>query len=243
MAACQATLQDYNMQKVALKILVVEDNDALREATLTFLQQQGHYVRGVPSAEDTHDLTGGYVPDLYVIDLGLPDEDGLSLTRRLRASHPRAGIVITTALTQVGDRVQGYRSGADLYLSKPVHPDELAAAVTALGMRLRPDEATAQTLVLSMARLQLSGPLGRTELSGGEAAVLSALARAPGQTLERWQIGEIMGGDEAATASASSIEMRISRLRRKLQDAGATPPCIKALHRLGYTLCHPVRVE
>lgn len=231
------------MQTVALKILVVEDNDALREATLTFLQQQGHYVRGVPSAEDTNDLTGGFVPDVYVIDLGLPDEDGLSLTRRLRASHPRAGIVITTALTQLSDRVKGYSNGADLYLSKPVHPDELAVAVASLGMRLRLDPTTVPSLLLSVARLKLSGPLATVDLSGSEATVLSALARAPGQTLERWQIGEIMRGDEGSTPSGSSIEMRISRLRRKLQNAGAEQPSIKALHRVGYTLCPPVRVE
>ena len=76
------------MQSSALKILVVEDNDDLREATLAFLQSQGHYVRGVPMAEDISDLAGGFVPDIYVIDLNLPGEDGLSLTRRLRKAQP-----------------------------------------------------------------------------------------------------------------------------------------------------------
>ena len=140
------------MQDAALKILVVEDNDELREATLTFLQNQGHYVRGVAIAEDIHDVTGGFVPDVYVIDLNLPDEDGLSLTRRLRASHPNVGIVITTARTQIGDKVIGYESGADLYLSKPVHPQELMAGVVALGKRLRTLLHRDDTLVLNLSR-------------------------------------------------------------------------------------------
>jgi DNA-binding response OmpR family regulator len=231
------------MQEFALKILVVEDNDALREATLAFLQQRGHYVRGVPTAEDVNDVTGGFVPDVYVIDLGLPDEDGLSLTRRLRASHPKAGIVITTARAQLGERVNGYQSGADLYLTKPVHPDELGAAVASIGARLQLDAKPPGSLVLSAARLRLSGPKGVVELSAGEASVLGALARAPGQSLERWQIAEIISGNEHSTPSAATIEMRITRLRRKLLEAGSEQPSIKAVHKVGYTLCCPVTLE
>jgi len=95
------------MQNFALKILVVEDNDELREVTLELLQSQGHYVRGVPMAEDINDITGGFVPDIYVIDLNLPDEDGLNLTKRLRQMQPSAGIVIATARAQIGDQWDG----------------------------------------------------------------------------------------------------------------------------------------
>ena len=116
-----------SIENVALKILVVEDNDELRAATLAYLQKHGHYVRGVSMAEDIDDMTGGFFPDVYIIDLKLPGENGLSLTRRLRASHPDAGIIITTARTQFDDKLMGYESGADHYLPKPVHPKELLA--------------------------------------------------------------------------------------------------------------------
>lgn len=231
------------MQDAALKILVVEDNDELREATLTFLQNQGHYVRGVAMAEDIHDVTGGFVPDVYVIDLNLPDEDGLSLTRRLRASHPNVGIVITTARTQIGDKVIGYESGADLYLSKPVHPQELMAGVVALGKRLRTLLHRDDTLVLNLSRQQLSGPAGATDLTSSDALILSALARAPGQSLERWQLGEIISAGKTDAPTAATMEMRIARLRKKLTTAGAPQPCIKALHKVGYTLCCPVVLQ
>ncbi len=228
------------MQNFALKILVVEDNDALREATLEFLQSQGHYVRGVPMAEDINDVTGGFVPDIYVIDLNLPDEDGLSLTRRLRQTQPSAGIVIATARTQIGDRVLGYESGADLYLTKPVHPSELMAGIAALGHRLQPKTSTSkEQLQVHTAKLELSGPQGSTDLTAGELAILSALALAPGQTLERWQLMNILSKREESP-STSALEMRIARLRKKLASVGAPPPSIKSLHKLGYALCSAV---
>lgn len=231
------------MQNVALKILVVEDNDALREAMLAFLQQQGHYVRGVPMAEDIDDVTGGFVPNVYVIDLNLPDEDGLSLTRRLRAAHPNVGIVITTARAQIGDKVIGYESGADLYLTKPVDSRELMAGITALGKRLRILNHPQHAFSLDLERMQLSGPTGTAELTASDMLVLSALARAPGKKLERWQISEIVGGSHTEPTPASTLEMRITRLRKKLSAVGAPSPQIKALHKVGYALCVPLVMQ
>ncbi len=231
------------MQNAALKILVIEDNDELREATLTFLQNQGHYVRGVPMAEDINDVTGGFVPDVYVIDLNLPDEDGLSLTRRLRASHPNVGIVITTARSQIGDKVVGYESGADLYLTKPVHPQELMAGVAALGKRMRNATSLSHTLVLQLSRLSLRGPDRMVTLTTSDVQILCALARAPGQSLERWQLAEIIGASNDNAPTPASMEMRIARLRKKLANAGAPQPSIKAMHKIGYTLCCAVVLQ
>ncbi len=231
------------MQDISLKILVVEDNDALREVMLAFLQQQGHYVRGVPMAEDIDDVTGGFVPNVYVIDLNLPDEDGLSVTRRLRAAHPNVGIVITTARSQIGDKVLGYENGADLYLTKPVDSRELVAGVTALGKRLRASSDMQTPFVLELERMQLKGPDDTVELTASDVLVLSALARAPGKKLERWQIVEIIGINGNEHNGASALEMRITRLRKKLAAVGAPAPHIKALHKVGYALCVPVQIQ
>jgi DNA-binding response OmpR family regulator len=228
------------MQKFALKILLVEDNDALREATLAFLQSQGHYVRGVSSAEEVSDVEGGFLPDLYIIDLILPAEDGVSLTRRLRAAHPAVGIIITTALSRIGDKVVGYRSGADLYLTKPLDPEELIAGLESLAHRLRNLSAPPGTVELRVATLRLSGPAGSIGVSVGEATVLSAFARAPGRSLERWQLAEVISGEGQEMPSAGVIEMRIVRLRKKLVAIGAEPPGIKAIHKVGYALCMPL---
>jgi DNA-binding response OmpR family regulator len=229
------------INNVTLKILVVEDNDELREATLAFLQNQGHNVRGVPMAEDIDDVVGDFFPDVYLIDLNLPEEDGLSLTRRLRASHPNVGIVIATARTKIGDKVEGYESGADLYLTKPVHPQELIAGVAALGKRLRAlTQLQHGALALDLSHLQLKGPDGVTDLTTSDSLILSALVRAPGQCLERWQIAEILSAGNTTSASAAMMEMRITRLRKKLSIVGGPQPSIKALHKIGYVLCCPV---
>ena len=228
------------MQKFALKILVVEDNDALRAATLAFLQRHGHYVRGASSAEEVHDVEGGFVPDLYIIDLILPAEDGVSLTRRLRAAHPGVGIIITTALSRIGDKVLGYRSGADLYLTKPLDPEELIASLESLASRLRNTPSASDALTLKVSSMRLCGPGGEVPVSAGEATGLSAFARAPGRSLERWQLAEVIGGEGQNLPAAGTLEMRITRLRKKLTAIGAEPPGIKAIHKVGYTLCTPL---
>jgi DNA-binding response OmpR family regulator len=225
------------MQKFALNILLIEDNDALREATLAFLQSQGHFVRGVSSAEEVTEAEGGFLPDIYIIDLILPAEDGVSLTRRLRAAHPGVGIIITTALARIGDKVIGYRSGADLYLTKPLAPEELIAGLESLAQRLRSFSAPPGTIELKVSALRLSGPAGSVSVSFGEATVLSAFARAPGRSLERWQLAEVISGEGQETPSAGVMEMRIVRLRKKLDAIGAEPPGIKAIHKVGYALC------
>jgi len=231
------------MPGVALRILLVEDHDELREATMAFLGSRGHDVRGVPMAEDINDVSGDFVPDVYVVDLNLPDEDGLALTRRLRGAHPNAGIIITTARTKIGDRVEGYGSGADIYLVKPVHPEELLAGISALGQRLKSRAARADSLVLQLSELKLRGTDGSVDLTAGEVLILGALARAPGQSLERWQIAEVIGAGAGAGASAATLEMRIARLRKKMAAAGAPQPCIKALYKVGYALCCRVVLE
>jgi DNA-binding response OmpR family regulator len=229
------------MHDRSLKVLLIEDNDQLREATLAVLRQSGHEVVGIPMAEDLVDVTGGFMPDVYIIDVMLPDEDGLSLTRRLRANHPQAGIIITTALTTISDKVEGYASGADLYLSKPVHPRELIASLEALGNRIKPRTSDqVQGLVLQVSRLRLVGPNGDLDVSMSDVMILSAFVRAPGQRLERWQISEIVSTTQDPHPSASMIEMRIARVRKKLLMAGAVQPCMKAVHKVGYVLCCPV---
>lgn len=233
------------MSDFALKILLVEDNDELREATLAFLQNRGHFVRGVSAAEELGDLSGAFVPDVYVIDLNLPEEDGLSLVRRLRSVHPAVGIVVTTARSEIGDKVHGYESGADIYLTKPVSPMELLAGVTALAKRVKGHDFHDQVLKFHLGRLHLSGPRGNTELTNGEAILLTALIRAPGYTLERWQLAEVIcdGNSGGAEPSAAMLEMRIARLRKKLVEVGAEQPTIKALRKQGYQLCNSVILE
>lgn len=230
------------MSNRSLKILVLEDNDDLREGWLLFFQSQGHYVRGAALADDLLDESGDFSPDVYVIDLNLPDADGLDVVERLRAVQPNVGIVVTTARAEIGDKVLGYDRGADIYFTKPVDPEVLMAGVAALARRRRNDLAQQANLCLHIAQHTLSGPLARVSLTPRETIVLAGLARARGAPLERWQIGELLG--EGADLPADAVvEMRIARLRKKLAAAGAAQPAIRAVYGRGYVLCGDLILE
>jgi len=112
-----------------LKIVVIEDYDALREAMCDVLSRDGHDVIGVAMAEEVDDESAGFVSDLYIIDINLPGEDGISLAQRIRRSQPEVGIVIVSARSTVSDRIGGYKSGANIYLTKPLSIEELRAVV------------------------------------------------------------------------------------------------------------------
>ncbi len=211
------------MTAFALKILIVEDNDDLREGWLSFFQKQGHYVRGVGLAAELLDEAGNFTPDVYVIDLNLPDADGLELVSKLRKVHPNVGIVITTARSLIGDKVIGYESGADIYFTKPVDPSELLAGIAAVAKRLRPPTIEAQALHLRLDRHVLEGPDATVDLTPNETILLTGLVRAAGQPLAPWQLAELLGTGEDLPSTAA-LEMRIARLRKKLATAGAPPP-------------------
>lgn len=165
----------------SLHILVIEDNDSLREATVDFLNHHGHRATGVVSAEEVEDTPTRHIPDLYLIDVNLPGEDGFSLAERIRRNQPKAGIVLMTARSQLSDRLEGYSSGADNYLIKPVEQAELLACIQNLGVRLRPAEPSALLLLeLDSQALCLKGPAGKVAVTHGESMLLAGLIRAAG---------------------------------------------------------------
>jgi len=220
-----------------LNIIVVEDHDSLRIVTVDFLRQQGHRVAGLACAEDIDDEAGGALADIFVIDLNLPGEDGISLARRIRKVQPGVGIIMVTARNRSQDKIIGYDSGADIYLSKPAAPDELLAAVNAMARRLKPAiTASKNTLALNLQKLTLQGPAGEVGVTQFEAVILNALARAPDQRLEHWQIAAVLG-KAPETLSESNLNVKIFRLRKKIARVGGDETAIKAIRKQGYQLC------
>ena len=226
----------------ALQILVVEDNDGLREATVDFLNSHGHSACGVVSAEDVDDTPQDALPDVYLIVVNLPGEDGFSLAERIRASQPLVGLVLITARSRLADRVEGYSSGADAYLVKPVEQDEMLACINSLGRRLKTSRAKDMPgLVFNSQSLSLSGPAGKVALTHGEGQLLVAFARAAGNRLERWQVMQLVDVKDRGLVAAN-LEMRISALRKKLAASGAPGDAIRTLRGVGYALSVPVQV-
>ncbi len=119
-----------------MNIIVIEDHDALREVTIAALQDMGHVVQGGDCAEALPELLQNFQADIMVLDLNLPGEDGISLAQRLRKSHPEIGIIMVTARIELSDKLRGYESGADIYLTKPTSVEELGAAIQALSRRI-----------------------------------------------------------------------------------------------------------
>lgn len=227
---------------LSLHILVVEDNDGLREATVDFLSAQGHHVTGVVCAQEVDDTPTRDVPDLYLIDVNLPGENGFSLAGRLRRTHPVAGIVLMTARGQLSDRLEGYASGADNYLIKPVEQMELLACIQNLARRIKPQLSTIDTLELNSLSLCLMGPQGKSVVSHGESMLLAAFIRAAGQKLERWQAMQLVDPTEKGL-SAANLEMRITQVRRKLTQCGAPEDAIRTLRGFGYALSCSIRLS
>jgi DNA-binding response OmpR family regulator len=227
-----------------LNIVVVEDNNDLRELTCQVLTQEGHRVTGLACAEELEDLAGGEPADMFLLDLNLPGEDGISLSQRIRKAQPLVGIFIISARSDLDDKLIGYESGADLYITKPVIFAELSAALRSFARRRHSSkqDKTDVTRGLVLDKMDLSGPLGETKLTATEAMLLTAFARAPSGTLETWQIAEMLGV-EANETMKNSIAVRITRLRKKLMDLGAEGLVIESIRNVGYQLLAYVEIE
>ena len=227
-----------------LNIVVVEDNDDLRNLTCQVLHNEGHHAIGLACAEDLEDLGGGKPVDIFLIDINLPGESGISLSKRIRKVQPSVGIIIVSARTDLDDKVIGYDSGADLYITKPVVFAELTAAIRSFARRHeanRLDKAS-DTQTLTLDKLDVTGSAGVVKLTATEAMLLTALARAPAGKLETWQIAEMLEVSVDETMK-SSIVMRIVRLRKKLTDAGAEGIVIEAIRNVGYQLLVHIKVN
>lgn len=223
-------------------IVVIEDHDDLRELTVDLLASQGYWVCGFDSVEALSEASPPPVFEIALLDVGLPGESGLALAERLRAVRAEVGILMVTAHSQLDERVAGYECGADLYLCKPVAPQELLAAVAALARRLHHPEPAETDLALDLDRLLLVGAAVEVSLSLTEGAALQAFAIAPRRSLETWQLLEQLGKPLDVHGKAQ-LEVLLSRLRKKLIAAGAPAPAIKALRQCGYRLCQPLRLR
>ncbi|WP_295403446.1 response regulator transcription factor [uncultured Thiocystis sp.] len=223
-------------------IVVIEDHDDLRELTVDLLASQGYWVRGFDSVEALSEACPPPVFEIALLDVGLPGESGLALAERLRAVQTDVGILMVTAHGQLDERIAGYDRGADLYLCKPVAPQELLAAVAALARRLHHPEPDETDLALDLDRLLLVGASVEISLSLAEGAALQAFAIAPRRSLETWQLLEQLGKPLDVHGKAQ-LEVLLSRLRKKLIAAGAPAPAIKAQRQCGYRLCRPLRLR
>jgi len=218
-----------------LNIIVIEDHDSLRTVTVNTLNKHDYHAVGLSCAEDLDDVAASEPVDIFIIDLNLPDEDGISLTKRIRKTNSKVGIIIMSARIGLEDKLLGYESGADIYLPKPVDSEELLAAIAALARRLKPVQTDTPDVVLDYAQLVLHANGKQISVNQAEAILLQALSRAKNQQLEHWQLIEAI--DKSDSFTKAHLEVKIHRLRHKLAELGFDKNSIKNVRQQGYQLC------
>ncbi|NLX16712.1 MAG: response regulator transcription factor [Ramlibacter sp.] len=226
-----------------LEIIVVEDHRLLRDELVDYLSSPDWHVRGVSSGRELDAAMLVQPADVLVLDLNLPQEDGISITRRIRKAFPHIGIIMLTARGDQADRALGYGSGADVYLTKPTHVGELESVLFNLSCRIRPREDA--LLKLSENLLRLSHADGRSvTLTNSEYRVLRLLVGTSGQELGYTPLCELLYPDEDGQGQTRQrLAVLMTRLRQKVQEELGVEQCVKSVRGQGYRLTVPVRLE
>lgn len=230
-------------------ILLVDDERSIREPLAQFLTKQGFRVTQAADAGTARDRLAAYAIDLVILDIMMPGEDGLSLTRHIRANG-ELPVILLTARSEETDRIVGLEMGADDYVVKPFSPRELATRAKVILRRASaggapqhgPDGASyafAGWVLKSGERTLIDREGVSVPLSTGEYNLLLALAQRPRQVLTRDQLLDLTQGREAA-AFDRAIDNQVSRLRKKIEPDAKNPDLIKTVWGGGYTLAAEV---
>lgn len=223
-------------------ILVVDDDAGIRDVVSEFLARHGYAVETASDGREMERVMARRQPDLIILDLMLPGEDGLSICKRI--SRPEGpAVIMLSAMGEETDRIIGLELGADDYLSKPCNPRELLARVRAVLRRRREPDPTDDALGaacefvgwrLDLVRHELHSPNGVVvNLSSGEFSLLRAFVEHPQRVLTRDQLLEYARGPQSE-AFDRAIDVQISRLRRKLEDGGGADELIRTVRSEGY---------
>ena len=226
-------------------IVVVEDEAAQRQLLLDYLAKQNFRVSGVDGGAALRRLVERELPQLVLLDIGLPGEDGFALARWLREKSGRIGIIMVTVASDTVDRVVGLETGADDYIPKPFEPRELLARVKSV---LRRVTGTAPTsgprvrmgrFVLDLEKRVLCDVDGSEEaLAASEFDLLKVFAENPNRPLARDWLLETIGHREMEVFDRA-MDLRITRIRRKVEKDPAHPEAIRTVRGVGYMFVPP----
>ena len=228
------------------RILIVDDDPELRELLRGYLGGNGYEVDAAEDGAAMRRKMAAAAPDLVILDLMLPGEDGLALCREVRAAPATAAlpILMLTARGEDTDRIVGLEMGADDYLPKPFNPRELLARIRSILRRAGENaarEVPARALTfagwtLDLAARHLVGADGVVvAISSGEFKLLRAFAENPFRVLSRDQLMDVLAGREAGPFDRS-VDVMVHRLRRRLGDDAREPALIKTVRSEGYML-------
>jgi two-component system phosphate regulon response regulator OmpR len=222
-------------------LLIVDDDERIRGLLQKFLMRNGFLVSSARDAAQARRILGGLEFDLIVMDVMMPGEDGVTLTRdlRKRLSTP---ILLLTAKGETANRIEGLEAGADDYLVKPFEPKELLLRINAILRRvpqMKAAEPVRQIIHLGAVRYDLDrGEMWRGEapvrLTATEAQLMRIFASAPGVAISRDRLVAENGGVDAAQERA--VDVQITRLRRKIETDPKAPRYLQTVRGEGYML-------
>lgn len=224
-----------------MRLLIIDDAPDIADLLARAFRDQGYAVDTAPNGDQGVGLASINEYDLVVLDLNLPDRDGLLICRDLRASCPQMLIIVLTARSRIEDRVLGLDLGADDYLSKPFAFEELAARVRALlrrDMRVREPILQHGDLKIDLAAQMVWQGTRRLELTRKEFGILAYLLRRAGEVVSQEDLLEHVW-DADANPFTNTVRVHINSLRRKLGDSSAAPRYIETLIGAGYRLIPP----
>ncbi|MGI6245795.1 MAG: response regulator [Pseudochelatococcus sp.] len=225
-----------------IHIFVVDDEPGVRAMIEDYLTLQGYAVSMAENGEALDRLMAGKRPDLILLDVNMPGEDGFSIVKRLRGAAERMGVIMLTANADETSRIAGLSNGADDYLAKPFELRELLARVRAILRRVPPQgglPAVRPTLSLGPFRLDpearrlLDAEGVEIEISIKEYELLETFARHPRQILSRDRLCELSHGRRLGDADRS-VDIRIARLRKKIEPDPASPTVLRTVRGEGY---------
>lgn len=221
-------------------ILLVDDDQELCELLIHWLRQEGFSLHACFDTQSAREfLENNPEPDAVILDVMLPDGNGLQLLRKIRAEHAQLPVLMLSARGEPTDRIIGLELGADDYLAKPCDPRELTARLRAVLRRSVNTPATPSTIVVG--DLQYSPARGVAniaeqediDLTVSEGRILEALLAAPGEPIDKQQLAQL-ALDRKLTLYDRSLDMHVSNLRRKLGSHADAKPRIVALRGRGY---------
>ena len=232
-------------------LLLVDDEASIRDPLARYLERQGFRVTEAADAVSARRALGAYGIDLVLLDIMMPGEDGLSLTRHIREKG-EIPVILLTARSEETDRIVGLEMGADDYVVKPFSPRELVARIKTILRRAMQTVRIAASgsgdyrfagWTLKSAEQELYSEDGTlVPISSGEYRLLEALVQRPGQVLSRDQLLDLTQGREAGPFDRA-IDNQISRLRKKIEADPRNPAVIKTVWGGGYRLAAPVHKE
>ncbi|NNE54300.1 MAG: response regulator [Sulfitobacter sp.] len=230
------------MSEMDAHLLIVDDDERIRTLLQKFLMRHGFLVTAARDAGHARRILSGLDFDLIVLDVMMPGEDGLSLTRALRETM-QTPILLLTAKGETGNRIEGLEAGADDYLSKPFEPKELLLRINAI-LRRMPDTSAedAAPKVLSLGAIRYDMERGEmwqgdalVRLTATEVQLMKIFSAQPGEPLSRAKLVEELGRDRGQ-AQERAVDVQITRLRRKIEENPKQPRYLQTVRGAGYML-------